>query len=545
VARAPARRGVSWARVTVEELEQRLRDPGFTPSVKLVGALVERIARADPDVARLAGLALARIQAPVASRAARAMEGFAPRERAKVLSALGARRGHGEDAELLAVLGAALRDRDEPLRRIAVRALAKLGGQDAERELADAIERAASRSETVALLGALGKVGGLRAAAELARTEIDLPAVRKARLMVDRTLLRSEASSSVRLDLALPREARAFVSCRRGLEEIAKGELLAVSAAPAASVTLGYGRIELPWCDPLAKLTRVRTALRFGVTFSGPAGDGGDDAAHVVALLTSTPVRELLLRLTEGPIRFRLAWEDGRKRRAEIWSVAAEVRALAPELVNDPTQSAWDATVRPLEQHVEIDLAPRWQDDRFVYRTGDVPASSHPTIAAALARVAGARDDDVVWDPFAGSGLELCERSLLGPYRSLVGSDLDVRAVRRAEQNLRAVGAKQFAVRHEDAREASVQDLSCVLTNPPMGRRVLEGADIGALLAEVVTRAASMLRPGGRIVLLSPRAGATRRAAERAGLRTVLDRRVDMSGFDAVLQRFDDRRPRR
>ena len=34
------------------------------------------------------------------------------------------------------------------------------------------------------------------------------------------------------------------------------------------------------------------------------------------------------------------------------------------------------------------------------------------------------KQNDLVWDPFVGSGTELCERALLGPYRALVGSDL-------------------------------------------------------------------------------------------------------------------------
>lgn len=528
--------------MTADDLEQRLGDPGFTPSVKLVGSLVDRIAHAAPAPARLAAQALARIQSPVAARVARAMAGLAAAERGKVLSALAARRGQGEDAELVALLASALREDDQTVRKIAARALAKLGGEHAERELVLATERAASRPEQVALLGALGKVGGARAASALAQTEIDVPAVRKARLMADRTLLRSGASSRVRLDAALPREAQAFVSCRRGLEQVAQEELLKLTGARPGSLSIGDGRVQLAWSGALAPLARVRSALRFGVTFDEAADDGRGDAAHVVSLLTSAPARELLASLTEGPIRFRLGWDDGRKRRGAIWSVAADVRALAPELVNDPTESVWDATVRSLDGRVAIDLAPRWPDERFGYRVADVPAASHPTIAAALARVAGVRADDVVWDPFCGSGLELCERSLLGPYRSLSGSDMDGHALRRAEQNLIAAGAGSFALHQEDARAGVVPGLTCVITNPPMGRRVLEGADIGALLAEVVAHAASMLRPGGRIVLLSPRAGFTRRAAEGAGLTTVLDRRVDMSGFDAVLQRFDSLR---
>ena len=40
----------------------------------------------------------------------------------------------------------------------------------------------------------------------------------------------------------------------------------------------------------------------------------------------------------------------------------------------------------------------------------------------------GARADDVVWDPFVGSGTELVERALAGPYARLLGSDTDPRS---------------------------------------------------------------------------------------------------------------------
>src|SRR5262249_60017045 len=110
------------------------------------------------------------------------------------------------------------------------------------------------------------------------------------------------------------------------------------------------------------------------------------------------------------PLRFRLAFRAGGKRRAAVWRVAEEVSRRAPELVNDPTASPWTAEVLEAPGLVRIELVPEIADPRFAYRAGDVPAASHPTIAAALVRVAGARHDDVVWDPFVGSGTELCER---------------------------------------------------------------------------------------------------------------------------------------
>ncbi|MFY0536671.1 TRM11 family SAM-dependent methyltransferase [Nannocystis pusilla] len=131
------------------------------------------------------------------------------------------------------------------------------------------------------------------------------------------------------------------------------------------------------------------------------------------------------------------------------------------------------------EPHESVDDKPALEsaDPRFSYRSGDVPAASHPTIAAALARLAEVRQDDVVWDPFVGSGLELCERGLLGPAASLLGTDLDPRALAVAAANLRNAGLRA-ELTQADATTHRPAGVTLIVTNPPMGRRVHRG-DVG------------------------------------------------------------------
>jgi len=174
---------------------------------------------------------------------------------------------------------------------------------------------------------------------------------------------------------------------------------------------------------------------------------------------------------------------------------------------------------------------------RFDYRARDVPGASHPTIAAALARIAGAQPDDVVWDPFAGSGVELIERARIGPWRELHGTDLDARAVGAARENAERAGVP-LNVRQADARTHRVHGLSVVITNPPMGRRVLRARGLSGVLCQVVRNVAAQLGPGGRMVWLSPFPEVTARAAIDAGLRAERLGQVDLGGFGAELQRF-------
>src|SRR6185312_7735419 len=146
---------------------------------------------------------------------------------------------------------------------------------------------------------------------------------------------------------------------------------------------------------------------------------------------------------------------------------------------------------------VRVELVPDVADPRFAYRKGDVPAASHPTIAAALVRVAGVRDDDVVWDPFVGSGTELCERALAGPYRVLSGSDLDPAALAVARANLLAAGVPEPSLFEGDATRATPPGPAptLIVTNPPLGRRVQRTALLAPMLERFLAHAARVLAP--------------------------------------------------
>jgi 23S rRNA G2445 N2-methylase RlmL len=247
---------------------------------------------------------------------------------------------------------------------------------------------------------------------------------------------------------------------------------------------------------------------------------------------------------TKGPIRYRVEWADAGRRRGATWNVARALARVRPELINDPVDAPWEAVIAVRAQreraHVMVELWPRGIDDpRFVYRQRLLPASSHPTIAAALARVGGVRDDDVVWDPFVGAGAELIERAYLGPYATLIGSDSSLVALEAAADNLRVAGIERAELRVGDARSFQASHApSLVLTNPPFGRRVVRREEIADVLDAAVANIAAQLVPGGRFVWVSPMPRRTLDQAERGGLSVVHRFTVDMGGFDAEVQAF-------
>src|SRR5262249_44366677 len=154
-------------------------------------------------------------------------------------------------------------------------------------------------------------------------------------------------------------------------------------------------------------------------------------------------------------------------------------------------------------------------------------------------RLGGVRRDDVVWDPFVGSALELCERAVAGPHALLLGSDHDAAALAVARANLESVGATRFELLLGDALRVELPRApTLIVTNPPPGRRIERTPSLRDRLPRFVERAARLLAPRGRFVWISPFPAATRAAAERSGLTVATSFEVDLGGFAGVVQSF-------
>jgi 23S rRNA G2445 N2-methylase RlmL len=517
-------------------LDAALEDPGFTPSASDIEPLLDLVLGS--DASRPAEKAIARIDGAVVAAIARRFTAERREKAKRVLLRIATQRAQrGEGAEAASLLEIALRDPDPGTRATAARLATTLG----DARLIDLAAAEGDARVRGALGEALGMQGDARALALLAEGDARGPRAERARLVAERAGLRAEPSR-VRADVPLgtldgsPSRVRFF--SRSGLERVLMSELTELGVASDLAPT--PGRVDGKTTRDFSALLRARTALAFGVCIDAVRAPKESDAVLVARALTGKRARRIFAALTEGPVRVRIAWADGGKRRKDTWRVAELLQGT--DIVSDSRDAPWEAQVELAEGGVALTLVPALDDPRFAYRVADVPAASHPTIAAAIARIGGAKPDDVVWDPFVGSGLELCERAKLGPYAQLIGTDIDPRALERARENLTSLGAKSFDLVCADAREKDPGRVTLVLTNPPMGRRVARGEDLDGLMIDVVTRAAHALAPGGRLVILSPRAAETARTARTLGLELTSVHPVDMGGFFAELQRFD--RPR-
>jgi len=524
-------------------LSELVRDPGFTPRLRDVGAIVDLLV--DDELATAAERAIARV-GPVALPVLRArLDGARGPSRARIVRAVGRLAALNRGEEAVVVLLAALEDADPKTRRNAAIALGHVRAAGVE----DALQRAWQSDERPemrrTLAASLGKVGTPRAlellepATHAADPELARIA-KRATWMIARSASRVADRPRIDASRAAPRPLAVVVSSRSGLEEILAEELSAIAGLTAVRVA-GPGRVEARISGPMGILFQARTMLSF--RFPLPAEDvrSGETPAEALARAASSDVARAIFDTWStgpGPPRYRIAWAEGGHRRAATWEAAGVLAERAPHLVNDPTASSWELLVKSTPRPVEVAIAPRGLDDpRFAWRRDVVPAASHPTVAAALARIAGTRSDDVVWDPFVGSGSELIERARLGPFRSLLGTDIDARALAAARANLTAA-AVEATLEQADGCTIRPGDVTLILTNPPMGRRASRSPGLADALDRFVAHAASVLRPGGRLVWIAPSPQRARRVAMESGL--VLDwaRMLDMGGFDAEMQRW-------
>jgi 23S rRNA G2445 N2-methylase RlmL len=141
------------------------------------------------------------------------------------------------------------------------------------------------------------------------------------------------------------------------------------------------------------------------------------------------------------------------------------------------------------------------------YKEEHRPASLRPSMAAAMIALSRPRPDDRFCDPMCGTGTILAERALYGPFRRLLGGDLDVDVLSAAEVNLSRIRetARKRILQHWDACALPVRSgsLDVVVSNLPFGEQIGSHDDNILLYRRFFRQLVRMLCPGGRAVLLS------------------------------------------
>lgn len=555
------------------ELAQKIESPAYTPGRRDLDALIAGlVSGALPQGAATAALLRAggAAQTRVLARLVLDGPGAAPGSERAVLVRLLFRLSDTEDPAQRAELLRLLDDPDPRVGRQAVIAAGKLTAHAAEvgEHLRALWSRRPDPADRRALAEALGKLGDPHAAellrdacAALSEESPLRGTIERALLMIERSRTAPlEGTSAVQLTgVALPADTLLALRCRAGLAALLRDELCTRGLLPReASLSLSepepgrapsgeLAQVTLRWSGPLEPLLSARIFCELALPLlSGPPPRDDDERIEAALSALAEPRTQQLLQALGArpsePLRCRIELCGAGPRRALVWRLAQALSVRCPLLLSDPKDSPWELRLAAAKgARLALELFPRkLADPRFAYRSASVPASSQPTLAAALARLVDAGPQDRVWDPFVGAGAELIEVALLGRCRRLVGTDLEEAALAASRQNLAAAGVQAKLVQGDALSERgpirdAIRGVTCIVTNPPMGRRVQRGG-VTDLLAAFVVRAAELLPPGGRLAWLDPQPRRHEPVLRSYGLRPLVLRNVDMNGFYAQLE---------
>ena len=452
-----------------------------------------------------------------------------------------------QKAEARSWLVRLLRDPNEKVRRYAMTALPKIGaGRREEGELLSLLRTTTVEREKKFLGQALDKIGGTATLDVVAGMRGFFPQTEQ---KVKASLARGDRPSAIRMDSTLSNinRLRIHLHCRKGLEEIVRDEVKEYIAKRGKfrMVEVRTGLVAITPVKPfsLADIYRLRCFATFGFALGTVRSSNPTESIDALASVITSPLsRSLLATFTEGSIRYRLNFVSKGHQRGTVRLLANRAYAMCPDILNDARSAPWSVDIHPIKDGTSVELRPRLTPDpRLAYRKDDIPASSHPPLAACMARLAGRVKNEIVWDPFCGSGLELIESALLGGVRSIYGTDLSPDAVAVSRANFAA--AKVKAVRSTfaccDFRDyATIEGLgpesvTLIITNPPMGRRI-RVPNLRGLFADLFDVAAAVLKPGGRLVFANP----LRIEPTDPSLKFKYRQVIDLGGFDCRLEMY-------
>ena len=412
-------------------------------------------------------------------------------------------------------------------------------------------------AQKIGLLGAVGSNESLKLLQDWDFSVADTPFLRKQlRKAVNRLQRKLAGSSNVDLSQIQPsKQMRLVMKCIEGAEpflaeDLGKtlGSQLMVEKAHRGSGEVVCQTIrgafqfqDIVGCRLFSDvLIVVRRKLKLGDEFT-PGLE-----AELLKLLEDSGLTKIAEAATDSMIRFAVRFEGTiRPTGSQLASFAGKTERLlngklskSKRWLNDPRNEDWQFlfTTQAEGMRLSIKLVPSLWDTRFNYRTKDIPAASHPTVAALLASLVGELPSGArVMDPFCGSGLELIETGMRHSDYWLIAGDSEANALSIAKELAGNADVKFELAQVKDALAWSGLKVDCVVTNPPFGRRA-KTADIVGLLEKFIEKLPRLIKPGGRLIWISPQPKRTRNILESVGFNMELSQPLNLGGIKVALQ---------
>jgi tRNA (guanine10-N2)-dimethyltransferase len=132
------------------------------------------------------------------------------------------------------------------------------------------------------------------------------------------------------------------------------------------------------------------------------------------------------------------------------------------------------------------------------------PSAMLPKLARCMVNLAKPKTQELVLDPFCGTGSMLIEAALIGCR--VLGLDIQRRMVRGSLKNLAHFNVKPEGIIVADARDPPVTRIDCIVTDPPYGRSATTlKRTTEQIVKEVLIAAHDMLNKGRRVCMAAPK----------------------------------------
>lgn len=328
-------------------------------------------------------------------------------------------------------------------------------------------------------------------------------------------------------------EPRAYyASCVPGLASVLAAEV--GRKVPGALVSAeAPDRVHFTAACPLGPLFRLRTAEHVFLDMGCLDDLSGSvaDLARFEGWLAQAPVREALLSHPdlagcESP-RFRITGvRDGRHEYRSVDAAAAAGAGVVAQTgwtvdLGHPQADFW-LQIRDASVVLGLRLSPHEMARRLPVSG---VASLKPTVAHAMCLLSDPQPGEIVLDPMCGTASIIAERLLDLPPAAVIGGDIYPKALVAARANLANL---PVVLLQADARAIPLPDGSVdkLITNPPWGRRIGSHRADRRLYPRILAEAARVVRPGGRVVMLS---------LERRLMEACLDQTPELVEVDRLL----------
>lgn len=170
------------------------------------------------------------------------------------------------------------------------------------------------------------------------------------------------------------------------------------------------------------------------------------------------------------------------------------------------------------------------------YRDEDRPGSLRPTIAGALVALSDPSPGEIVLDPMCGAGTILLERGAWGDGARLIGCDIDSNAIDLARASAEKARLEIEFLDQDSTEEGVYEELtgtvSRIITNLPFGKQFTTD-NLTELYSSALHAWKPLLKPGGKMILLTSDEKALRAAAKGLGLFVKPIEKARIKGLEA------------